>query len=165
MDVSSTESGIIALRTEPLALLDVIEEALLLSQPLAAENSVEITGPDTRSNPTVMADRIRLKQVCLNLMSNAVKYNTPQGTITITVDVTSTQVQLNVIDAAIGIAAADKENVFQAFGRLGDANAVKGSGFGLYLSHQFVKSMRGEFDFESEHGVGSTFYFTLPLLA
>jgi len=110
------------------------------------------------------ADEQRLTQVMYNLVSNAIKYNVPEGTISIVIDVDNGNMLLvKVIDSGIGINDSDHNMVFEKFTRFKNTHHVEGAGIGLHLTKELVELMGGEIGFNSQLNQGSTFWFKLPL--
>ena len=135
-------------------------------QPQAAERGVSLT--PVLEPYTVMADRGKVKQVVLNLLTNAVKYNRENGDV----EVRSYQcvrhdepfVEVAVADTGNGISREDQQQMFQKFFRVADsAKSVQGTGLGLAIAKYIVEAHRGMIWLDSEINVGSTFYFTLPV--
>ena len=113
--------------------------------------------------PQIRGDKRRIRQVFLNLVSNAVKF-TPEGSITIRANQRNGDIFIAVEDTGIGISAEDLDNVFVAFKQAQhDLRNVAGTGLGLQISKHFVEAHGGSLWLESELGLGSTFYVTLPL--
>jgi CheY-like chemotaxis protein len=112
----------------------------------------------------VYADRVRLRQVLINLLSNSIKYNRPGGTVTIDWELTHHgRLRLDIMDTGVGIASEDLQLLFQPFSRLYlSQSSVEGSGIGLALSKQLVELMHGKIAVRSTIGVGSTFSVELP---
>ena len=113
--------------------------------------------------PIISADPAKLRVIVMNLLSNAVKFTTA-GTITVTSDVTDTQLRLAIRDTGIGIASADHERIFEAFRQLdgSDARQQRGTGIGLPIARKLSRLMGGDITVESTLGAGATFFITLP---
>jgi protein-histidine pros-kinase len=165
LDIARIESGQLALSPEPVRVLDVVHEAADLVRPLAAERTVSIDleklGAD--GSDFVVADRQRLKQVLLNLLANAVKYNQVGGDVTVTcADTAPGRVRIVVRDTGPGIPPERQAQLFAPFERLGaETSDVEGTGLGLALSKGLVEAMGGSLGFESAVGEGSTFWIDL----
>jgi CheY-like chemotaxis protein/anti-sigma regulatory factor (Ser/Thr protein kinase) len=144
----------------------VVHETLSLIRPLAAQRGCVIEEPHELDDDWhVQADRQRLAQVLLNLLSNAAKYNRPGGSIGVAADVVDTRLRLHVHDTGPGIAADKIEHLFVPFERLGaEQSDVEGTGLGLALSKRLVEAMGGELTVTSAIGRGSTFTIALPLV-
>jgi len=133
---------------------------------LADQNEVSvIVSAEVASAPPVKADPRRLSQVIVNLVTNAVKYNREDGSVTVTASATDDgMVRTSIGDTGMGIPADKHDEVFRPFSRLGaEASEIEGTGIGLTISRQLIESMAGNIDFESTPGQGSTFWFELPL--
>ena len=170
LDISRIDSGHIALAPEALAVDELLREALDLIRPLADARNIElIAGPGcTRPDLFVLADRQRLRQVLLNLLSNSVKYNRDAGSITLDGGPSpdGQHVRLSVSDTGVGIAPENLARLYTPFERLGAENTdVEGSGMGLALSKRLVETQKGELSVESERGVGTIFRVDLPTAA
>jgi PAS domain S-box-containing protein len=165
LDISRIETGHLALSIEPVAVGDVIGEALNLVRPMAASRRIYVPDrPPGSADLFVMADHQRLKQVLLNLLANAVKYNHDGGTIAITCGpVFGGRVRVSVSDSGPGIASDKMSLLFKPFERLGaEQTHVEGTGLGLALARRLVEAMGGAIDVESAPGHGSTFSVELP---
>lgn len=165
LDLAKIEAGELALSTEAIDPRPVIDDCLSLIQPLAKEYNIDISTSCAEELPLVRADLTRMKQVLLNFLSNAVKYNRPGGTVVVRVVQKPTkQLTFEVEDSGIGIAEEKRKHIFTPFIRvLENPDSVEGSGIGMTITKQLVEAMGGEVDFTSELGTGSTFWFTLPL--
>jgi signal transduction histidine kinase len=144
--------------------------ALFETSGLELRKELEATGP-VDARPTVIGDPHRLVQVVINLLSNAVKF-TASGSVTVLVATSpvgggAEQVVVSVTDTGTGIAAADRERVFEAFAQAGDTltDKPRGTGLGLSISREIVEERGGRLWLESELGQGSTFSFALPIVA
>ena len=165
LEISRVESGNMSVSLEPVCVPEIVSDALDLVRPLAAQHTVTLdntlSGQDDRY---IQADKQRLKQVLLNLLSNGIKYNREGGTVTISLEEGSgDRVLISVKDTGKGIPADKLTNVFNAFDRLGaEQSAIEGTGLGLTLSKLLVEGMGGTLSVESEVDVGSTFIVALP---
>ena len=167
LDISKIESGDIALSPESVLACDVVAETVELMRPLAAARSIRLSAsPEATCVQYVFADHQRLKQILLNLVSNAIKYNRMGGSVALTCEHTSpTRLRLKVTDTGPGILDADIARLFVPFERLGAGlTDVEGSGIGLALSRRLVEAIGGSIGVESEPGHGSTFWIELPLV-
>ncbi|MGH2452489.1 MAG: ATP-binding response regulator [bacterium] len=164
LDISRIESGHLTMVLEGVPLPPMLQEALDLVRPLAAERSVRLYEDGGAAGRAVQADRQRLRQVLLNLLSNAVKYNRAGGTVTISCqELSPGHLRLSVRDTGRGIPADQLDQVFVPFARPGTANSgVEGVGIGLALSRALVRLMRGEIGVSSLVDQGTTFWVDLP---
>ena len=126
--------------------------------------SFEVVPPS--EGVTVMADPRRLRQVMINLLSNAKKYNTVGGSVRLYSDVFGARLRLVVEDTGMGIEPEDQALLFEPFQRLGRENtAIQGTGIGLSICREYARAMGGDIGLHSEPGVGSRFWVELPLSA
>ena len=170
LDIARIESGRQQLSLEPVRLDAVLQEAVALARPLAAQESIALCGPESPGEALfVRADRQRLVQVLLNLLSNAIKYNRPGGEVRLAwaVDADAAgdgRVRLRVRDTGVGIAAAELDQLFVPFARLGaEQSGVEGTGLGLALSRRLVEAMGGALVLEHSGPAGSSFAVDLRL--
>jgi PAS domain S-box-containing protein len=162
LDISRIESGNLAVSLEPVLVDELIAETISLTRPLAVDQAVTVANANHGSGLFVRADRRRLKQILLNLASNAVKYNVPGGTVTFSVVGTADDVVIAVTDTGIGIREDQLDRVFTPFDRLdADKSGVQGTGMGLALSRSFAELLGGELIATSDFGDGSTFSLRL----
>jgi two-component system sensor histidine kinase/response regulator len=165
LDLSRIEAGHLQLSVEPVAVGDVLEEALVLIRPLAADRFMELSvEPTVEEGLHLLADHQRLKQVLLNLLTNAVKYTGVGGRVTVSVDrYPSSRIRLVVTDSGAGIPAGKLARLFTPFDRLDvEQSGVEGTGLGLALCQRLMHAMGGEIGVESELGKGSAFWIELP---
>ncbi len=166
LDIARIESGYLELALTPVAVSEIVSEAVELTDPMAARAEVVIrSSVDPRDGQVVTADRQRLMQVLLNLFSNAVKYNKPGGRVDVTCAPGGPgRLRLAVADTGRGIRAEDLDRVFVPFDRLGlEQTGIEGTGVGLALSQHLCERMGGELGLESVADVGSTFVIELPV--
>ncbi|MGO9874870.1 MAG: hybrid sensor histidine kinase/response regulator [Acidimicrobiia bacterium] len=164
LDISRIETGNLALSEEPVLVEDVVSDALELIEPLAAQRGIRCSSvASENSSVYVLADRQRLKQIVLNLLGNAVKYNRPDGTVTISYEhCGADRLRINVADTGPGIPADQRLRLFEPFERLGaDQTNVEGAGIGLALSRRLAEAMNGHVDIDPSDGPGSTFWIEL----
>jgi signal transduction histidine kinase len=168
LDLARLSSGRAKIVRSEVNLAKVVQSAAMVLQPQADAVGVRISVHASDDLPVVRGDEQRLHQVILNLMSNAVKYNRPRGSVVVTVDVDPTDgdyVRLSVKDTGRGISKENLERLFEKFFRVADAEGyARGTGLGLSIAKQIVEVHGGQMEVKSELGVGSTFSFSLPIL-
>lgn len=167
LDIARIESGRQNMSPEPVHVLSLLEDAWSLMRPLADERSIKLKNDiPEECNSHVLADLQRLKQVLLNLMSNAIKYNHDGGTVQLTcTEVRNGIIRISLTDTGLGIAEENYERIFEPYERLNaDESGIEGSGVGLALSKALVEAMGGILRLDSKLGVGSTFWIELPLM-
>jgi signal transduction histidine kinase/ActR/RegA family two-component response regulator len=166
LDIARIETGNLGLSAEPVLPADVVSDVIDLVRPLAVERSITITSNLGTTGTYVRADRQRLRQVLLNLMSNAVKYNRAGGTIAVACDERDPGfLRITVTDTGAGIASDLYPKLFQPFERLGaEQTSIEGTGVGLALSRRLADAMGATLDFESTVGQGSVFWIELPVV-
>ncbi|MGH2721867.1 MAG: ATP-binding protein, partial [Actinomycetota bacterium] len=164
LDISRIEEGRLSLSLENVDVGEVVGEVIDLMIPLAARGRVTIDGSGSPPlSSAALADRQRLKQVLLNLVGNAVKYNRPGGAVRLTTGPTPEgRVRVAVADTGHGIAPEDLGRLFSPFERIGaERTEVEGTGLGLVLAKRLVEAMGGTVGVESRVGEGSTFWVDL----
>lgn len=166
LDLAKIESGRLEWSMAPLALDDVVRQALAATAALFEVSGLALEVEVAPDLPEVMGDRNRLVQVVINLISNAVKF-TPQGAIRVTLGIEGPGVAVRVTDSGRGIPEADLERIFQPFRQSSDTvpDGPKGTGLGLPISKQIVEAHGGTMGVVSAPGAGSTFWFTIPVAA
>ena len=163
LDLARIEAGHLALQLEAVELAPLLQDCLRDIDPVARQARVQLPDVHTLSLPgRVVADRERLKQVLLNLLSSAIKHNRRGGRVSVHTDHDGDGLRISVSDTGPGLDAAQQERLFHAFERLGvDRAAVDGAGIGLALSKRLVELMHGQIGLDSEVGVGSRFWVRL----
>ncbi len=169
LDISKIEAGKMELAFDEVNITDLTNSVLSTMTGLIKDKPI-ILKRDMQSNlPTVRADPIRIRQVMINLLSNAAKF-TDEGEITVGVAVsseygTTPEMVVKVTDTGPGISLEDQEKLFQPFSQVDDSPTRKtgGSGLGLSISRHLIQLHGGRIGVDSKPGEGSTFYFTLPL--
>jgi signal transduction histidine kinase/ActR/RegA family two-component response regulator len=168
LDISRIETGNLTLSPEGVSIRDAVDDVVVLMRPLAEERHINVraTGvaDEQGGEVHVLADRQRLKQILLNLVSNAIKYNRDGGDVTLTMELSpDARCRIVVSDTGPGIPAEKLSQLFVPFERLGaEATGVEGTGVGLALSQGLADVMGGTLGVKSEYGRGSQFWIELP---
>jgi signal transduction histidine kinase len=160
------ESGNISLNLEPVDVADLIEEMEGIFQSIANQYEIRFfMALDSSMMLTARADKTRLKQVILNLVSNAIKYNHKGGSVTVACKpINQKTLQVDVIDTGPGISFENQDNLFEPFNRLeNEHSVVEGTGIGLTVTKELVELMEGSIGLKSRLGEGSHFYIKLPV--
>jgi two-component system sensor histidine kinase ResE len=136
-------------------------------QAKAADKGLSINADIPAGLPSVNVDFLRIKQVLLNLLDNAIAHTPSGGAITLSAKAKDGMVEISVTDSGEGIPADELQNIFERFHRVDKSRsrATGGSGLGLTIARSFVEAHRGKITVMSELGKGSRFAFTLPLAA
>ncbi|MGF1505902.1 MAG: GAF domain-containing sensor histidine kinase [Chloroflexi bacterium] len=165
LDLARLESGRARLNREDLPVAAMLREAMSTVEPQAEDANITLIEEfDADQLPIIRGDREKLKQVLLNLLTNAIKYNRPEGSVTVRARPIERGVEIAVADTGLGIAERDLPHIFDKFYRVADSEGYsQGTGLGLPVAKRVVEFHGGEIDVESEAGVGTTFRFTLPL--
>ena len=165
LDLALIESGKLSLSLEPISLSELVRECQAMIEPQAKRRSITIAYPDFAAPFYVQADRTRLKQILINLLSNSIKYNRVEGRVV--VDCTRSgkgRVRIGVRDTGEGLSPDKLAQLFQPFNRLGqEANLEQGTGIGLVVCKRLIELMGGVIGAESQVGQGSVFWIDLNL--
>ncbi|NOQ65583.1 MAG: myristoyl transferase, partial [Methyloprofundus sp.] len=164
LELSAIEARQVQLNIETIDIQKVVDEVLPLINTLADKTNIQIHVLPDKSY-SIKADDTALKQIIINLMSNAIKYNKPEGCVCLTWQQVSEQrIKISITDKGLGISEENQKKVFSAFNRLGQEHSgIEGTGIGLVVTKNLVEMMQGEIGFSSTLGVGSTFWIELPL--
>ena len=165
LDLTMIESGKVTMSEEAVSLIDVLQDCQAMMEPQAKKRGIQMNFPNFDQLLYVHADRTRLKQVMINLLSNSIKYNRSGGSVLISYGVNGeSQVRISVKDTGAGLSSAQMDHLFQPFNRLGqEAGIEEGTGIGLVVTKQLVELMSGSIGVESEVGVGSEFWVELAI--
>lgn len=162
LDVSKIEAGKLMLSHERFDIGNVLRDAMELFVHGSSNYHISLETDITELHVT--GDPHRIEQVIVNLLTNAIRYSPGTDRIIIYLNHEADNVKIGVRDFGVGIAADKLKDIFSRFYRVDDANPnISGLGIGLYLSYEIVSQHNGRIWAESEPGVGSTFWFTLPL--
>ena len=165
LDLALIESGKVTLSHESVALVEVILECRAMVEPQAQKRGVVISFPRFGTAYFVSADRTRLKQVLINLLFNAIKYNVTGGAVAVEcTPVSATVIRISVRDTGAGLSPEQLAQLFQPFNRLGkESGSEEGTGIGLVVTKRLVELMGGRIGADSAVGVGSVFWIELAL--
>ncbi|OBZ87070.1 Peroxide stress-activated histidine kinase mak1 [Choanephora cucurbitarum] len=170
LDLSKVEAGMMKLEWEPFSLITMIEDANELLSTLAIQKSLELSfWIDDDVPDVVIGDRVRLRQVLLNLIGNAIKFTTEGEVFTKCIvqkndaDASELILLFEVVDTGTGFDAADESVMFKPFSQVDSSSTRKhgGSGLGLVISRQLIELHGGQMSCKSRKGEGSTFFFTV----
>ncbi|MCF8178035.1 MAG: PAS domain S-box protein [Sulfuritalea sp.] len=165
LDLALIESGRATLSHEPVSLVEVMLECRAMVEPQANRRGIGMSFPKFELPCFVSADRTRVKQVLINLLNNAIKYNLPQGTVAVEYKlILPNAIRVSVRDTGVGLDAEQLAQLFQPFNRLGKESGVEeGTGIGLVVTKRLVELMGGTIGVDSAVGKGSVFWFELSL--
>src|SRR5216683_7556899 len=166
LDLAKIESGVAEWHSSEIDMREVLEDSVTAVSQLFKERKIEVTVELPQKVPGIVADRDRLMQVMLNLLSNAAKFaGRAPGAVTVSLAQQSGFLRVEVSDNGIGIGPADQELIFEKFRQAGDTLTGKpqGSGLGLHISRRIIEHFGGRMWVTSYPGEGACFSFTLPL--
>ena len=165
LDLALIESGTLSLSSEPVSLSEVLLECRAMVESQAQQRGIGLVFMQLEMPRYVEADRTRLKQVMINLLFNAIKYNQPGGHVTVECTLSPPQtIRISVRDTGAGLTPAQLAQLFQPFNRLGrESGAEEGTGIGLVVTQRLVHLMNGKIGVDSTPEVGSVFWVELTL--
>lgn len=171
LDISRIEAGRLSLTTETIQLQSIIEEIMDSIKPLVLEKNITMVLENSPSNQLfVLSDKKALKQVLINLLNNAVKYNREGGFITVSTSVTRKNdagvifARVSISDTGLGIESESISKLFTPFERIGaEITQTEGTGLGLAVVKKLMTAMDGQVGVDSTVGIGSTFWIDLPV--
>jgi len=163
LDLSKIEAGRMELDATDFVLATAIDSTVNLVRERAQRREITLRCAVDERLTTVHADERKVKQVLLNLLSNALKFTPEGGTIEVRATAHDDRTEIAVSDTGVGIALEDQDAVFEEFRQVGaTARKIEGTGLGLAISRKFIELHGGKIWVTSEPGIGSTFAFTLP---
>jgi signal transduction histidine kinase len=164
LDITKIEAGLMDLFIQDVDMNEIVSSVAAVGKGLVKDKSITLNTEIEPNLPITYGDKRRLRQVFLNMLSNAVKF-TPEGQVTIRAKAIANGVRVEVQDTGIGIAPEDQSLVFESFKQAKhDLQEAVGTGLGMPISRYFVESHGGKMWLTSERGKGSTFYVELPVL-
>lgn len=167
LDLSSIEAGKFNLEFENCVLNDLVMDCVTMVQPMAMDKNILIDNRiETSENMLLHVDPLRFKEVLVNLLGNAVKYNSTNGHIIINSQIVNKgAIRINVIDDGPGMTIEQQALVFEPFNRLGaEYSDIEGTGIGLTIAKKLISLMHGQIGVQSIHGQGSTFWIEYSLM-
>ena len=159
---SSIDAGKLRMDMGEMDLNEFLEDELPFLTPRMEKKNITFRFVKTEGIPHVMADKVQLDRVVSNIVSNAISYTQPGGSITITTGYSNGRVFFEVNDTGTGISAEDQKELFVMFKRSSESAKVKGFGLGLFISKSIIDGHGGEITVDSKPGEGSTFTVYLP---
>ena len=172
LDISKVESGKLSLSPLTFSLVETVENLVNLSQPMVKEKNIEFSFRVGKMDTEYLyADQLRLNQIYINILSNAIKYTEPGGKVSVDIYEEESEkpgcvkLTYRVSDTGIGMSPEFMETMYQPFSRQTDSrvNSIQGTGLGLAITKQMVDLMGGTIDCQSEQGKGTTFTVILDL--
>ena len=162
-ELSRIETGKDELKLEQVNINLLIEEVIAHLKPQAERQNLSLNKKLASDLPAIQADKERIRQVIVNLMHNAIKFNRPGGSILTATKIFKDFVLVEISDTGIGITGKDLPRIFERFYKTDKSRAGQGSGMGLAIAKHIVEAHGGEIKVRSEEGKGSTFSFNLPV--
>lgn len=157
-EISRIEAGAVTLSMDAVEVGEAISEAVSMASTAAGNKSIKVSFDMHSDQLFDRADKLRLRQVLVNLVSNGIKYNRDCGTVVVKSMAAGRRVAIEVSDTGVGISKEKLQHLYEPFNRLGAENTqIEGSGLGLVISRSLVERMGGELVAESTEGSGSTF--------
>lgn len=163
LDLAKIESGI-RLDLKPVDVQELVGECIDSLKPVISAKALQMTLDFPPDLPHMLADRARLQQILLNLISNAVKYTQPEGWIRVVGERRDKMVRVVVQDNGMGISPEDQVHIFERFYRVRrpETDSIEGTGLGLAIVKSLVEAHNGKIGLESRLGEGTTFFVTIP---
>lgn len=162
LNTAQVESGAIQMKLIPVPVAPIVEYAVLANKSMAEQLGIHVDVQVAEDLPLIMADSEKAAWVLTNLLSNAIRYSNERASVSILVSKRESGVFISVQDTGQGIAPQYLAKIFERYFRIPGTNK-EGTGLGLSISKEFIESMGGSMNVESEYGVGSTFSFFFPL--
>ncbi len=172
LDISKVESGKLNLSPLTFSIVEIVENLMNLSQPMIKEKNIDFSFRTNRIEKEYLyADQLRLNQIYINILSNAIKYTEPGGRVSVDLREEESEKEgcvkliYLVSDTGIGMSPEFMEKMYQPFSRQTDSrvNSIQGTGLGLAITRQMVELMNGTIDCQSEVGKGTTFTIALDI--
>lgn len=162
--IARSDAGRMKIEVSPVSLKDNVQAVLEEVKPLAQDKNISLKYDQLSKLPQVLADSARLKEVMMNFVSNAIKYNNQGGWIKVSHQIKKASVITHVADNGLGLSEADQKHLFEKFFRseADEFKEIEGTGLGLFITKELIEKMHGQVWFKSSKGRGTTFSFSLP---
>jgi signal transduction histidine kinase len=163
--VSKIDSAQLSLKKEEFSLEELTKEIIKEFEYFAKASNCQIEFFAKENLPKIFGDRYQLRQVIENLLDNAIRYTKEKGKVTIKIKKEKNSIRFEISDNGVGIPREDQKFIFQKFFRASNVlkHKTQGTGLGLYIAKEIIERSGGKIGFKSQEGVGSTFWFTLPI--
>ena len=154
-----------SIKKEEISLESIIEELILKFNSFAKASNVEIEFKKVADLPKIFTDPSQIRQAMENLLDNAIRYIKDKGKVIISLEKKEKFLYFKIKDSGVGIPKEEQKYIFQKFFRSENIlrYQTQGSGLSLYIAKSIIEKLGGEIGFKSQEGVGSTFWFTLPI--
>jgi len=164
--VSRIETAKLPIKKMEFSLEDLVKELIKEFTPFARASNVEIKFRAKENLPKIFADQSQIRLVIENFLDNAIRYIKGIGVVEIKIESQEKNIYFEIKDTGVGIPKEEQKYIFQKFFRSENVlrYQTQGSGLGLYISKAIIEKSEGEIGFKSQEGIGSTFWFTLPLI-
>ena len=165
LNLSRIEGGRVTVTPEPVEAVGFVRSYLDECAPLFEKKKLELVFTEHPAELTAVTDKSSLRNIVQSLVSNAIEYTLPGGTVEVAIKKESGTFTMQVRDTGVGIPKAEQSHIFEKFMRASNAKLYKtdGTGIGLYIAERATKLLGGKIWFESEENKGSTFHVELPL--
>jgi len=164
LDLSKIESSDLKISFEPINVCSLVDECIgQVKLGIHDRNNIQVHNEISDKSMSVKADPLRFKQVIINLVSNAIKYNKLNGTVIVKTQKQGEMTRISVIDSGVGVSNENIDKLFLPFERLNYKNGnIQGTGIGLTITKKLIEAMNGKIGVNSQQGIGSTFWIELP---
>lgn len=165
LEIARSDAGRMTIEVAPTQIQENVQSVLDEIHPIADAKEITVEYTVTEQLPLVMADPARVKEIVMNFVSNAIKYNSAKGKVKIYHQVNADNVTTFIQDNGFGISAVNQKKLFEKFFRVKNKKTshIEGTGLGLFITKELVEKMNGTVNVESAAGKGSTFSFSLPI--
>ena len=165
LDISKMDNGKLKIHYHRFDLDALIDSVIETMHQTHENRALHIERMGNRLDSLVLGDEVRIEQVLINLMNNAIKYSPDSDRIIVHTESNKQEVKVSIQDFGIGVPIKNQAPIFDKFYRVEETSVrFQGLGLGLYISAEIIRQHKGTYGMESQLGVGSTFYFTLPLI-